>query len=428
MLKWFKQALELNSVSSKKLRYEEARKALETHAKKVREHLAGQEGVEPEILYYLASDQSCIVRRRVAANPSTPQQANKILSADIDEDVRCELARKIGRLVPGLSEEDSSRVRDLAIEVMERLAHDSLPRVRAILAEEIKSARNVPAWIVRQLAQDLELIVCAPVLEYSPLLSDDDLIEIVAGAHVEGRLSSIAKRQHVSENLSDAIVASFDVSAVAALLANPNAQIREEALDRIVESAAEIEAWHQPVVMRADLSLRAVRRIAGFVSSALLRTLAERGGLDENTASFLNKRVRERIESEGIGTDIETSEDLAASQVKSAQAAGGLNDEFVLAAIDENNRPLVSCSLAALAGVPKQVVDRILVSQSGKAITALVWKANLAMRVSAKIQNVVAKLPRAKMALAREGMHFPMTQEEMEWHLSYFQTTCKGTR
>ena len=39
-----------------------------------------------------------------------------------------------------------------------------------------------------------------------------------------------------------ALSATFDVSAIAALLANPNAQIREEALDRIVESAEEIEA------------------------------------------------------------------------------------------------------------------------------------------------------------------------------------------
>ena len=422
MLKWLKETFASNASSPKKLSYEDARAALESHAKRIREQLAEQESVEPEILYYLASDQSPIVRRRVAANRSTPQQANKILTADIDDEVRCELARKIGRLLPGLNPEDSSRVRDQALEVMERLAHDSLPRVRAILAEEIKSSRHVPAYIVKQLAQDLELIVCAPVLEYSPLLSDEDLIEIVAGAHVEGRLSAISKRHQIGENLSDAIVASFDVSAIAALLANPNSQIREEALDRVVESASEVEAWHQPVILRADLSLRAVRRIAGFVSASLLRTLSERAGLDESTASFLNKKVRERIESEGLGADTEAAENHIISQVKAAQASGTLNDEFVLSAIDENNRRLVASALAALAEVPKTVVERILVSQSGKAITALVWRSKLSMRVSVKIQAVLAKLPNTKMALAREGVHFPMTQDEMEWHLSYFQT------
>jgi uncharacterized protein (DUF2336 family) len=420
MITWLKRKISHPETAAKKLSYDEAREALETHAYKVREHLAGQEGVEPEILYFLASDQSVIVRRKVAANPSTPQQANKILTSDNDDDVRCELARKIGRLVPGLDPSEASRVRDLAIEVMERLARDSLPRVRAILSEEIKSSDRVPAYIVKQLAQDLELIVCAPVLEYSPLLSDEDLIEIVAGARVEGGLAAIAKRTSVSEPVCDALVASFDVSAIAMLLANPNAQFREDALDRVIEHASEIEAWHQPVVMRADLSLRAVRRIAGFVSSSLIRLLSERGGLDEETAGFLSKRVRERLEYEGVRENSASAEDYAKAAVESALAAGKLDDEFVLEAIEAGDRRTVSYALVALSKLPKSIVDRILVSQSGKAITALAWRARLSMRVAVKVQSGIARLPGTKLLLAREGVHFPLTQDEMNWHLGYF--------
>lgn len=420
MLKWLKDKISSQDTVARKLSYEEARSALEKHAKRIRHQLSGHEGVEPEILYYLATDESDEVRRRVAANPATPQQANKILCGDSNDEVRCELARKIGRLVPGLDVNETSRVRDLAIEVMERLASDSLPRVRAILAEEIKSSLHVPAYIIKQLAQDLELIVCAPILEYSPLLADEDLIEIVAGAHIEGRLAAIAKRSSISVDVSDAIVAKFDVSAISALLANPNAQIREEALDRVIENAAEIEAWHRPVVMRADLSLRAVRRIAGFVSSSLLGLLCERGELDESTSSFLSKRVRERLEEEGVRGDTSSADDKAKAKVDDAVRSGKLNDEFVIAAIEANDRRLVSFSLSVLAKTPKSIVDRILVSQSGKAITAIVWKAKLPMRVSVKLQSGLAHLSGSKLVLAREGIHFPLSQEEMTWHLGYF--------
>jgi uncharacterized protein (DUF2336 family) len=400
--------------------YEEARASLETHAHNSRMFLAGREDVEPEILYYLATDDAVAVRRLAAANPSTPQQANKVLTGDSDDDVRCELAKKIGRLVPGLDPGEASRIRDLAIEVMERLARDSLPRVRAILAEEIKSSRNVPAHIVKQLAQDLELIVCAPVLEYSPLLSDQDLIEIVACARVEGSLAAIARRPAVSSPVSDAIVASLDVSAIAALLANPNAQIREEALDRVIEGATEIEAWHQPVVVRADLSMRAVRRIATFVSAALLRALCERNGLDEETAAHLNKRVRERVETGALSDDGSAADAKAQAAVQEAHAMGTLDDEFVMEAADASDRRTVAFALAALASVPKAIVDRILVSQSGKAITALVWRAKLPMRVAVKLQATIARLPGTKMVMAREGVHFPLSQEEMTWHMTYF--------
>jgi len=421
MLNWLRKRLGEGSPDRPPMTYAQAREALESESLKARQLLAGQEGVEPEILYYLASDTSVEVRRRVAANPATPQQANKMLTTDADDDVRCELARKIGRLVPGLATGEASRIRDMAIEVMERLARDSLPRVRSILSEEIKRSSRVPAHVVKQLALDLELIVCAPVLEYSPLLADEDLIEIVAGARVEGGLAAVARRAEVSAQVADAIVASFDVSAIAALLANPNAQIREEALDKVIEHATTIEAWHQPMVVRADLSLRAVRRIAGFVSSSLIRLLCDRGGIDEETATYLGRRVRERLEEEGVGeTAGITAEDRARAVVDDAVRQGCLDDEFVLAAAEAGDRRVVSHALSLLALLPKATVDRILISQSGKAITALVWRAKLPMRVSVKVQTSIARLSGTKLLLAREGVHFPMTQDEMAWHLGFF--------
>lgn len=420
MLKKLISKLSGKDARSGKMSYEEARAALETHAQEARRYLAARPDVEPEILYYLATDESNEVRRLVAANPSTPQQANKILTGDADDDVRCELARKIGRLLPGLDPEESTRVRELAIEVMERLAKDALPRVRAILAAEIKSSTLVPAHLIKQLAQDAELIVSAPILEYSPLLSDEDLIEIIAGARVDGALSAIARRQCVREPVADALVATLDVSAIATLLANPNAQIREEALDKVLEHAAEIEAWHQPMVMRADLSVRAVRRIAGFVSSALLSVLCAKSGLDEETAAHLNKRVRERLEQDGVDETAPSADARAQAAVREAQTQGKLDDEFVMAAAEASDRKTVAHALAVLAGIAKPVVDRVLISQSGKAITALVWRAKLPMRVAVKVQATIARLPSSKTVLAREGVHFPLSQEEMTWHLSFF--------
>src|SRR4026207_1306742 len=126
-----------------KMSYEEARAALESHAHKARLFLSPQPEVEREILYYLATDEAVEVRRCVAGNPATPHKANQILTRDGDDEVRCELAKKIGPLVPGPDPGESPRTGEHAIGVMERLAHDTLPRVRAILAEEIKSARNV---------------------------------------------------------------------------------------------------------------------------------------------------------------------------------------------------------------------------------------------------------------------------------------------
>ena len=62
------------------------------------------------MLHYLAAAWRARRRARaVAANPAAPAATNRLLADDDDEDVRAELAAKIARLMPGLSERESSQ-------------------------------------------------------------------------------------------------------------------------------------------------------------------------------------------------------------------------------------------------------------------------------------------------------------------------------
>jgi uncharacterized protein (DUF2336 family) len=168
------------------------------------------------------------------------------------------------------------------------------------------------------------------------------------------------------------------------------------------------------------LSVRAMRRIAGFVGASLLSLLCERNGVDDETKSHLNKRLRERLDEDGAATGADSAEVRAKAAVDAALAKGELNDAFVLDATDSGDKRAVAWALAALAKVDKAIVDRILISQSGKAITALVWHAKLSVRVAVKIQTGIARLPGSKMVMAREGVHFALPPDELKWHLTYF--------
>lgn len=426
MLKSFLKRVIGGGVLPRRLSYDQALKALESHSDDLNRELALREDAEPEMLYYLAENAAPDIRACVAANPQTPFQANLLLAQDADDDVRMELAKKINRLLPGLAPQEAVKVREQTIQTIATLARDKLPRVRQILAEEIKSSRDVPGEIVGRLARDLEIIVCAPILEYSPLLGDEDLLEIIASGTASGALEAIAKRGQVSEPVTDAIVATLDIPAVAALLVNPNAQIREDTLDDIIESAEGIEAWHRPLVMRPDLSTRAVRRISGFVASSLITLLLERNDLDEEVLGGLKKRVRERLQEEDSMNE-ETAETAAQAREEAARAfhEGRLDDQFVREAAEEANRPLLVESLALLAGLAPGLVGRIIDSKQGKAIAALVWKAGLSMRVALKVQMFIAHVPPHAMVLARDGVDFPLNAQEMEWHLSYFQRNTR---
>lgn len=402
------------------LEYAEARAVLEKNNLSSRAELAGRADAKPEMLYYLATDASPKVRRKVAANPSTPVQADALLSSDKDDPVRCELARKIARLVPGLLPDAQDRLREQAVAILEKLADDHLPRVRQIISEEIKHSAAVPKSIALRLARDMEHIVRAPVLEFSPLLADEDLLEIIASGIINGAMEPVARRASVSAPVADAIAASLDVSAVASLLGNKNAQIREETLDAIIEQAEDIEIWHKPIVMRTELSLRAVRRITGFVASALLSILLTRDDLklDKNTVNLLQKTIRERIKSE---TNLSLPDNAALPEdARQAYDAGQLNDAEIAAAATAHRREFVIHAMALKAAIPTASAERIMVSRIGKAITALAWKGGLAMRTALAIQREVGQVPPSDMVLARNGVDFPMDEEEMRWHLQFF--------
>ena len=125
--------------------------------------------------------------------------------------MRCELAQKIGRLAPSLPRDAADKLARLTLDVLEKLAVDQLPRVRQIVADEVKHCDNLLRGLIRRLAMDAELAVAGPVLEYSPLLSDTDLLEIIDSDPVRGALGAVARRAALGEAVCEAIAESDEI-------------------------------------------------------------------------------------------------------------------------------------------------------------------------------------------------------------------------
>ncbi len=107
--------------------YEAAKRLSQSAEEADRRRVAADQGTAPEILYYLIDDAASGVRAELAGNPATPRQADLRLAEDRAETVRTALALKIAALLPGLSSEQQSKVRDLTLEVLRKLAHEFIP-------------------------------------------------------------------------------------------------------------------------------------------------------------------------------------------------------------------------------------------------------------------------------------------------------------
>lgn len=243
---------------------------------RVRKELAEREDIKPEILYFLAEDPDPLVRREIAKNKSTPRQADAMLVLDQDDSVRTVLAEKIARLTPDLNQTERDDIRAVTIGILEQLARDQLPNIRKILAETLKDVADAPPKVILRLAADEVLMVAVPILENSPVLTDADLLDIIAARPQSGALGAIGRRKGLSVGVSDGIVATEDKQAVAELLSNDSAQIREETLDRLIDGAQEEISWQEPLVNRPSLTSHAILRLAGFVAENYLTTLEQR--------------------------------------------------------------------------------------------------------------------------------------------------------
>lgn len=407
---------EAAAVSDQKpISYEESKELAKDSSVSVRLDLARRSDLRPEILYFLAEDPAAEVRREIASNNKTPLQADLLLARDSDETVRIDLASKISALRPELDNDQREKAKRYISDVLDILAQDQTTRVRQVLADTLKDVDYAPAAVIKRLAVDVEDVVANPILQFSPILSDEDLLEIIDGGCASGRLCAISRRQGVGEAVADAIVTRDDRDAVTALLENKSAQIREEMLDKLVEQAPQVEVWHKPLVERPQLSPGATRRLATFVAKALLKKLERRAGLDEETAQLLEAEMTRRLEQEG------DEEDDSLKRAKELHAAGKLDDETLSEALISGDRSLVRCGLSVRSKLSLDQVSEILSSRSAKGVTALAWKAACSMRFAMQIQQQLGGIPPKQLVHALDNGGYPMGEEELRFQLELFQ-------
>jgi len=410
-------------VLKKYLSYEEMQELAAHEDVEVRCQLAQREDIRPEVLYYLAEDEAMEVRRCIAHNPTTPRQADLLLARDREEDVRLRLTKKIAKLAPDVSDAERDKIQTLTYDALMVLSRDQVTRVRQILSEALKGVADVPSDVIRQLAHDMEIVVAAPVLQFSPVLNDEDLLQIISSAHAEGALSAISKRAHVSEVVSDAVIATNEIQAISDLLANDSAQIREDALDLLADRAQNVTAWHAPLVKRPKLSDKAAKRMAHYLADNLLKKLENRQDLSEHVVSTIKDEVKKRIDNEAGEEDEGETEPVEVDpleEVQKLQENAELNEDRVIDWMDEGQWQYVTAALAVMAGMRRVKVKKIVSSQSTKGVMALAWKAGLSADIGESLQFKLAKIPIGNILKAKDGGEYPLDEEEFTWHLGLF--------
>ncbi len=369
----------------------------------------------PWLLGQLAQDPAVTVRAAVAMNSATSSTSDRYLASDGDERVRLLLARKITTTMNDLPAVEQARLGHEVLEVLTTLVRDEATRVRAAIAEVIAGLPGLPHALMLELAYDHAIPVSEPVIRLSPLLSPTDLLALLASPPHAAATHAVACRASLPESVSDAIAATADTAAIRALLANGSAAIRESTLDSLIDRAVGQPAWHEPLVRRPTLPTHAARALSEIVAAHLLEVLRARTDLDPALAVELRLRVAGRL-----AANTPPDNDVVLMEAARAlNAAGGLGEPALLAALRAGELRRAAAMLAVAAGVGLDAIDRASRLRSAKAFVSLVWKANFGMHVAAAIQATIGQISPAAILPAAAGGGFPLSPEEMRWQMEF---------
>ncbi len=407
--------------------YDQAKAVAESGSEEERARLATVPQLQPEFLYYFATDESSAVRRAVAQNEGTPIQADVLLAKDPEGQVRALLGQKIAKLLPTLSMEQNQKLSDMVFDIVDTLSNDSLPEIRSLISEEIKGLDNVPPRIVQRLARDTEEIVSKPVLEFSPLLSDRDLIDII-GMGLRGEaLAAISKRKGLGEQAAGAIADTQDDAALPALLKNQTATINAETLAAIVEAGEEHKGWHDALVGRKGLGKDLLFRIGGYVSKSLLEKLIKNNVLiDEKLAKDLRKAVDERTADDGEDDQDDSvldEEHVEEVRARELHEKGKLTPKLLTKSADNQEREFLVQALALLLNTEADVTRKLVVSRDPKLAVSAAWKADLGMGFATAFMAKIMQLDEKTQIKADSGSAFPLEEDDMAWTLEMIGIT-----
>jgi uncharacterized protein (DUF2336 family) len=209
------------------------------------------------------------------------------------------------------------------------------------------------------LARDVDS-VSLPILQFSDVLTDEDLVEIVS-SQSESKQTVIAKRTNVSSSVSTALVNSGSEKVVETLVGNTGADINEKSLQKVIDKFGAVEAMQEKLVHRNKLPITVSERLVTMVSEKMQQHILANHELRPEIAAGLIVQSRERAT---IGLSTSSDEGEIEKLVRQLHKYGRLTPSIILRAICMGDILFFEAGLAQLTGLPLVNV-RMLIHDSG---------------------------------------------------------------
>lgn len=283
---------------------------------------------------------------------------------------RAEATRALARawLISDLSQDDRAAAEGALLMLLD----DASPLVRQAMAQVFAGEADAPPAIVAALAGD-QPSVALPILEFSPLLADTDLVDLVATGNCETQ-RAIARRFELSSSICAAIAEVGSAAAALELIENRDAGLATFSIDRIVERHGHLAAIREALLQRDNLPASTRHALAQRLSSTLSQFVTARDWLSPAHAA---RAAEEAMARSTVDIAAATQGEEMTGLVKHLRASGQLNAGLILRALLSGNQDLFEHALVELSGLSLSRVSALVYDRGAASLHALLAKAGL---------------------------------------------------
>jgi len=269
----------------------------------------------------------------------------RLMKGETSEE-RATVAHRLCRRIAIDMLSDDERI--FAEEIIGILSEDTAELVRRTLAVTLRNSPRLPRDVALKLAQDVES-VAIPLLEHSPVFTDEDLIELVL-AVTSAKQAAIAGRATISGALTEVICEHGGQTAVETVAANTGADFTDKAYDDTITRFPANAKLHESIILRDHVPVHIAEKMVSLVSGAVFDMLINRHELPAQMAIDLAAGARERatidlVEQAGRTSDMPRF-------VQQLNLNGRLTHSLIMRALCVGHMPFVEHALADLSGVP----------------------------------------------------------------------------
>jgi uncharacterized protein (DUF2336 family) len=271
---------------------------------------------------------------------------------------RAEAARRITELFVQGAEKFRSDHVDLFDGVLSDLVPHTEIAARADLAARLSLIANAPRGLVGQLAREDEILIAGPLLRGSPVLVEQELIEI-AEVKGQGHLLAMSRRPTLSPDITDVIVRRGQREVVRSVAGNAGAAFSPIGYSSLIKRAGQDGILTLKIGQRDDLSGEQLKELLAGSIDAVRRRLFDMFNPVRQAAI---KQAMAEIS--GVPVQVENRRDFTDAQrtVVALHGDGYLNEAALLGFAKAHRYEESIATLSAMSGVKIPTLDRLIAS------------------------------------------------------------------